>query len=260
MISTLLGSEIFHEVTGDGPALIFVHGLGGTGNIWNAQRTALSKFFKIVTLDLPGTGRSGKGETHYSMDRWAEQIVALADHLGLEKFVLVGHSMTTILGQLVAGRFPDRLNGLVLCGPMTELPAAGKEAFSKRVESVLKDGMIAVADAVLAGGLTLGTRESNAALAGLWREVLLSNVPASYAAQCRALIEASAKAEQPNIRCPTLLLVGDQDMVTPLANARAIASRVSAARIRVIPATAHMTMLERPEYFNAVLTEFMAAI
>lgn len=261
MLAEILGSTIFYETAGDGPPIVFVHGLGGTSNTWFAQRVALQKFFKVVTLDLPGSGRSSKHERDYSMGRWAEQIATLAEQLGLEKFALVGHSMSTILVQHFAARYPDRVRGLVVCGPLTEPPPPAREAFVKRAETVQREGMIGVADMVLGGALSQATREGgNAALAGLYREMLLANDPPSYAAQCHALINGSAKVDQENIRCPTLILVGDQDTVTPLANCRAIAAAVRDARIRVIPGTAHATMAERPELFNAALIEFLATL
>jgi pimeloyl-ACP methyl ester carboxylesterase len=194
------------------------------------------------------------------MERWVEQLNGLADAAKLDKFVLIGHSMTTVLAQKYAARYGARLVGLVLCGPITELSPAGQEAFAKRAELVLQEGMIAVADTVLGGALTPATREANPALAGLVREMLLSNDPVCYAGHCQALRAGSAKADQPNIKCPTLILVGDQDGVTPLTNARAIAAAVPGARIRIIPATAHLTMLERPELFNAAVTEFLAGL
>jgi 3-oxoadipate enol-lactonase len=234
--------------------------LGGTGNVWYAQRTALAKYFKVVTMDLPGSGRSDRTEEKYSMARWADQIAGLADAIALDKFVLIGHSMTTVLAQNFAAKYSQRLNAVVLCGPITELAQGGKDAFQKRAETVQKEGMTAVADAVLTGALTSATREANPALAGLVREMLLSNCPKCYAGHCLALREASAKADQANIKCPTLILVGDQDGVTPLANARAIAAAVPGAQIRIVPATAHLTMLERPEAFNAALVEFLATL
>ena len=260
MFADLLGTKIFYEVSGDGLPLVFVHGLGGTSNVWHAQRVALSKTCKVITLDLPGSGRSDKRERAFTMERWADQLAALADHLQLDKFVLVAHSMSTILAQKCAAKHGQRLSGLVLCGPLTELAAAGKEAFVKRAESVQKEGMLAVADAVLAGALTPATREANAVLAGLYREMLLSNDPPNYAAQCQALINGSARADQPSIRCPTLILVGDQDAVTPLGMSRAIAAAIPSSRIGIMPATAHLTMAERPELFNAALVEFLAGL
>jgi 3-oxoadipate enol-lactonase len=260
MLANVQGINIFYEVTGEGLPIVFVHGLGGTSNVWYAQRLALARYFRVVTLDLPGSGRSDKMERQYSIERWVEQLGALADALGLDRFVLVGHSMSTVLAQKFAARYPTRLTALVLCGPLTELPPAGKEAFVKRAETVLREGMLPVADTVLAGALTAATREGNGALTGMVREMLLSNDPPSYAAQCHALSNGSAKADQAQIKCPTLILDGDQDSVTPLGNARAIAAAIPGARIRIIPATAHLTMLERPEAFNAALTEFLAGL
>ena len=253
----ILGIRIAYEITGQGLPVVFLHGLGGTGNVWHAQRTALGKSFQVITVDLPGSGRSQKTEREYSMDRWAEQIATLADELALGRFVLVGHSMSTVLAQRFAAKYGPRLAGLVLCGPITELAQAGKEAFGKRAENVMKDGMFAVADTVVAGALSAATREANPALAGLVREMLLGNDPACYAGHCRALVAASARDDQPMIACPTLVLEGDQDTVTPLAWAKAVAASIRGAQLRLVPATAHLTMLERPELFNALLIDFM---
>lgn len=260
MFANALGTNIFYEVAGEGLPLVFVHGLGGTSNVWHAQRVGLSKYFKVVTLDLPGSGRSEKTERQYSMERWVDQIAALADAARLDKLVLIGHSMSTVLAQKFAAKHGSRLTRLVLCGPITELAPAGQEAFAKRAEMVQKEGMIAVADHVLGGALTPATREGNAALAGLFREMLLANDPACYAGHCLALKNGSAKADQAYIKCPTLILLGDQDGVTPLANARAVAAAVPTARIRIIPGTGHLTMGERPELFNAALIEFLAGL
>ncbi|MGF1582313.1 MAG: alpha/beta fold hydrolase [Gemmataceae bacterium] len=257
MLVNVLGTNIFYEVVGEGLPVVFFHGLGSTSNVWHAQRLGLSKFFRIITVDLPGSGRSDKHERDYSMDRWTEQVLGFADALKLDKFVLVGHSMTTVLAQQFAGTHPDRLQGLVLCGPLVELGAEAKENFNKRAEGVQKEGMIAVADAVVGGALSAATREANPALTGMVREMLLSNDTACYAGHCLALRDGSAKPFQAKITCPTLILVGDQDFVTPLANCQEITQAVSDAHIKVIPATAHNTMMERPEYFNATMIEFL---
>jgi len=257
MFANILGTSIYYEITGDGPPILCIHGLGGTCNVWHAQRQGLSKFFKVVTIDLPGSGRSGRTDASYSMERWADQVVQLADVLKLGTFALVGHSMTTILTQKAAAKAPSHVRALVLCGAMTELSAAGKEAFTKRAETVVKEGMLAVADTVLAGALTPATREANPVMAGLYREMLLANDPRAYALQCYALIGGSARADQPAIKCPTLILLGDQDGVAPLSMAREINEAITNSTIRILPATAHLTMAERPELFNAALIEFL---
>ena len=258
MRATINGVQIHFESQGEGPPIVFVHGLGGTSNVWHAQRVTLSKYHRVVAYDLSGSGRSDKTRRSYSMDGWADELSGLLDHLSIPAAVIVGHSMTTVLGQHFAAKYPQRTTALVLAGALVELAPSGKEAFTKRAELVEKDGMIAVADTVLGGALSAGTREHNLALTGMVREMLLSNDPACYANQCRALIAGSAKADQEKIACPTLLLVGDQDPVTPLSLQKQIAAAIKNCRIRVIPNTAHLTMMEMPEMFNAALLEFLA--
>jgi 3-oxoadipate enol-lactonase len=261
MIANVSGTSLFYEQVGDGSPIVFIHGLGGTGNVWHAQRIGLAKYFKVITVDLPGSGRSDKSQREYSMEKWVEQLAGFADAISLDTFVLVGHSMTTVLAQKFASAYGARLRALVLCGPLTELAPPAKDAFTKRAQTVERDGMIAVVDGILNGALTAAAREgSNAALAGLYRELLLSNDPLHYAGHIRSLIAGSAKLDQDRIDVPTLILVGDQDGVTPLTLCQPIMQAIRGCRIKVIPGTAHLTMLERALEFNAALVEFLATV
>jgi 3-oxoadipate enol-lactonase len=260
MQATINGVNLFYESQGEGPPIVFVHGLGGTSNVWHAQRATLSRYFRVLMLDLSGSGRSDKSKRQYSIDTWADEIAGLIDQLKLDAAVIVGHSMGTVIVQKFAAKYPQKTKAIILAGALVELGPPGKEAFTKRAETVEKEGMIGVADAVLGGALSAGTRERNLALTGMVREMLLSNDQTCYAGHCRALINGSAKADQAQIKCPTLLVVGDQDPVTPLALQRQIAGAIANSRIRIVPNTAHLTMLETPEAFNAIVLEFLAGV
>jgi 3-oxoadipate enol-lactonase len=259
-LATINSTSIFYETQGEGPPILLVHGLGGTGNVWHAQRATLSRYFKVIVMDLPGSGRSDRSRRAYSLEQWADDIAGLIDHLQLDQAVVAGHSMGTAIVQKFAAKYPQKTKAILLAGALVELGAPGKEAFTKRAETVEREGMIAVADAVIGGALSAGTREGNPALTGLVREMLLSNDPHCYAGHCRALVAGSAKADQPSIKCPTLLIVGDQDPVTPLALQRQIAQAIPQAKIRIVPGTAHLTMLETPAAFNAAVLEFLATV
>ncbi|GBD35092.1 Sigma factor SigB regulation protein RsbQ [bacterium HR36] len=250
--------RIYCDVEGEGPAIVCVHGLGATGNVWHGVRNILKKQFRVVVFDLPGSGRSEKREPRYTFTGWAGQLFELVQRLQLPRFVLIGHSMGTLLAQIFAARYPEPLAGLVLCGPIVELPETRKQIFQQRIETVLREGMLAVADSVVAGALTSATRESASPLPGLVREMLLASDPIHYAAQCRALLEGSARDALPHIRCPVLILEGDQDTVTPLSNCQQIISALPQAQFRVIPATGHWTMLEQPHLVVAAIQEFLA--
>jgi 3-oxoadipate enol-lactonase len=254
------GVSLDYETEGDGPTVAFVHGLGATANVWHAQRVTVSKNYRVVTFDLPGSGRSDKSRPTHSFDAWADDLAGLLDHLGLPAAAVVGHSMGTVIAQRFAARHPERTKALVLAGALTELAAPAKEAYTRRAALVEQEGMAAVADAMLATALSAGTRERNPALTGLVREMYLANDPASYAGHCRALAEGSAQDDQPKITCPTLLVVGDQDAVAPLRVQRQVSAAIAGSAIRIVPNTAHMTMLETPEAFNAILLEFLARL
>jgi 3-oxoadipate enol-lactonase len=258
--ASINGATIHYESQGEGPPIVFVHGLGGTSNVWHAQRITLSRYFRVIAFDLTGSGRSDRSRRQFSIEGWADDIAGLMDHLGIQDAVIVGHSMGTVIVQKFAARHPHKAKAIVLAGALVELGPPGKEAFTKRAETVERDGMVGVADQVLQGALSAGTRERNLALTGLAREMLLANDPYCYAGHCRALIAGSARADQDQIKCPTLLVVGDQDPVTPLGLQRQIVGAIAGARIRIVPNTAHLTMLETPEAFNAILLEFLATI
>jgi 3-oxoadipate enol-lactonase len=261
MQTNVNGVNLFYESAGEGsPAIVFVHGLGGTSNVWHAARTTLSRFHRVVTYDLSGSGRSDRSPREYSIEGWVEDLSGLLDELNIPAAVIVGHSMGTVIVQQFAARYPQKTTALVLAGALTELGPPGKEAFTSRAEAVEKEGMIAIADTVLGGALSPGTRERNLALSGLVREVLLSNDPACYAGHCRALMKGSARSAQEKITAPTLLVVGDQDPVTPLSLQKQVASAIKNTQIRVIPNTAHMTMLETPEAFLVAVLEFLAGL
>src|SRR5581483_4783946 len=120
--------SIHYESQGEGPPIVLVHGLGGTSNIWHAQRVTLSKYYRVVALDLSGSGRSDRSKRSYSIDGWADEIAGLMDHLKLPAAVVVGHSMGTVIVQHFAAKYPDKTKAIVLAGALVELGPPGKEA------------------------------------------------------------------------------------------------------------------------------------
>ena len=121
-------------------------------------------------------------------------------------------------------------------------------------------GLLAAVGPWLTSVLSAATREANPALAGLVREMFLSNDARTYAQHCLALRDGDVRGDHAGIACPTLLTVGDQDAVTPLSWQRQIAAAIPDSRIRIIPDTGHMTMLESPAVFNTVVLEFLATL
>jgi 3-oxoadipate enol-lactonase len=254
------GLDIHHEAQGDGPPIVFVHGLGATSNVWHAQRTTLSKYFRVITYDRSGSGRSQRARDSYSIEAWADELAGLLDHLAVPAAIVVGHSLGSMVAQRFAGKHPDRTKALILAGGEAALGPEARKVLTERARAIEAHGLGAVVDAWLAGVLCAATREANAALAGLTRAMFLANDAGTYALHCLALCDGDVCGDQRNISCPTLLTVGDQDVVTPLSWQQQIAAAIPNSRIRIIPNTGHMTMLEAPAVFNTVLMDFLAAL
>src|SRR3954471_8356547 len=102
-MATIHGLDIHHEIQGEGPPIVFVHGLGTTSNVWHAQRTTLSKNYRVIVYDRSGCGRSQKAPAGYSIDGWADELAGLLDHLAIRSAVVVGHSLGSMVVQRFAG-------------------------------------------------------------------------------------------------------------------------------------------------------------
>jgi len=253
-------SGIHHETSGEGPPIVFIHGLGATSNVWHSQRMVLSRNHRVIVYDRSGCGRSPPRQGGFSIDAWTDELAALLVRLDVSAAAVVGHSLGSMIAQRFAAKHPGRTKLLVLAGAEAELTPQAKAILTERAESIEAEGLLAGADRWLVGVLSPATRSANPALTGMVREMFLSNDPRSYAMQCRALRDASVRGDHGAIVCPTLLLVGDQDPVTPMSWHKGIAARIAGSRIRVIPDTAHMTMLESPSAFNTALLEFFASV
>jgi 3-oxoadipate enol-lactonase len=259
-MATINGLDIHYEVEGQGPPIVFIHGLGATSNVWHAQRTILSKYYRVIVYDRSGSGRSQRARDGYSIEAWADELASLLDHLAAPSAVVVGHSLGSMVAQRFAGKYGARTQALVLAGGEAELGPEEKKALTERARAIEANGLIAVAGPWLTAVLSAATREANPALAGLVREMFLSNDARTYALHCLALRDGDVRSDHRNILCPTLLTVGDQDLVTPISWQRQIAAGIANSQIRIIPNTAHMTMLECPAVFNTVLMDFLATL
>jgi 2-keto-4-pentenoate hydratase/2-oxohepta-3-ene-1,7-dioic acid hydratase in catechol pathway/pimeloyl-ACP methyl ester carboxylesterase len=250
------GKEIFVESAGEGPAILFVHGLGGTTNFYEPQASALSSRHRVVRFDLPGAGRSpfaGK----CSIESFADDIEAVMDAAGLDTASIVGHSMGTIAVQHFAATRPERVDKVVLLGPVREQPPAGKEATRQRAELVRREGMEAVADTIVGAATSERTRTEQPAIAAFVRELLTRQDPQGYAAHCEALADATA-VDLGKIEAPVLLLTGSEDKVGAPATAEAMFNELPKASYELIDGIGHWTAIEAAQQVTNAIRDLLA--
>lgn len=248
------GKELALEQHGEGPALIMVHGLGGTSNTFYPQAALLARWFKVIRPDLEGSGRSTL-KTKPSIESFAADIVALMDQSSITEAHLVGHSMGTIICQHVAAMQPNRIKSLVLLGPLAEPPEPARAAIRARAETARKDGMVGIADTLVNAGTSAKTKAHRPGAAAFVREILMRQSAEGYAATCDALAAAKA-ADATKITCSTLLITGDEDATSPPPAVRRLQQSIKGARMLVLSGCGHWTPIEKPAEVNAALVNF----
>jgi 3-oxoadipate enol-lactonase len=245
-------------------AIVFVHGLGGSMNAWTPLLPALGRW-RNVRPELPGAARSRKayalGEAtphrgHLSAETHADAVLRVCEALGISRAHLVGHSFGTIIALHVAAKEPSRVRSLALFGAMAEPVPAQRENMRARAAAAREQGMFDIAEGISQFALSPSTRETLPVTVAYVRDSIAAQDPEGFARNCIALAESqSARLEL--IKCPTLVVNGDEDMVTPLSGARQLAARLANARLEVFGRCGHWPMLERPADSQRVLRDFL---
>lgn len=238
-----LGSMVA-EIAGEGPALVMVHGLGGSSNSFQPLMPGLGNF-KVIRPDLPGAARSALQPGRPGLMALCRSLHDLIRACGVTSAHLVGHSMGTLLCQFLAAAEPKLVSSLTLYGPILEPPAAARAGLHDRAALARREGMASIAEAVSQGSLSSTTRRDNPAAVAFVRESLLRQDPAGYAAHCEALAEAQA-ADHGRIACPTLLVTGADDPVAPPEMARRLAGLIEDCEVEILPGCGHWPMVEAP--------------
>lgn len=245
-----------------GLPVLLVHGFPHDRGVWRAQREALDGALEGVRLllpDLPGFGQSAP-LTEPAMDTFADTIAAVLDHAQVEQAVVGGLSMGGYIAFAVWRRHAARVRALVLCdtrsAPDTD---AAREKRRALIETARSGGAGAVAEQQLPGQLGKTTRTTQPALVDEVEQMLRrASVRGITDALSAMMARPDSTPDLDTITVPTLVIVGDEDVVTPADEARAMAALIPAARLVVVEGAGHLAPLEQGATVNAALAEFLA--
>jgi len=243
------------EITGDGPPVVMVHGLGGSSNSFQPIVGALDKY-RVVRIDLPGAGRSGMRPGLTGLAGLSAAVRDVMRALGIQQAHMVGHSMGTLICQYLAVSDPRMVTSLTLFGPILEPPLPARDALRQRAETARREGMAAIADAVSTASLATEAREKFPAAVAFVRESLMRQDPAGYALHCEALA-ACEPADHAAIKAPTALIAGREDPVAPVAMVERLGDAIDGARVEIMPACGHWMMIEWPVIAGRLLKTYI---
>ena len=247
------GIEISYEDGGRGPAILLSHGYSATGRMWAPQRPALEPHYRVVSWDMRGHGEteSPADPTQYSEALTVGDMRGLLQHLGIERAVIGGLSLGGTMSLAFYRRHPEMVRALVICdsGPgfrKDDARAAWNKRAHERAADLETRGLAA---------LTSSSREMQEAM-----RHHRSAQGLAHAARGMLSQEGSALMDLlPEIRVPTLIVLGDKD--TPfIAPCEYMAKKIPGARLEVIADAGHSSNLDQPQQFNTVLLEFLRSL
>jgi pimeloyl-ACP methyl ester carboxylesterase len=235
------------------PAVVFLHGAGFDRTTWRLQTRWFAHHGRsVLAVDFPAHGWSD-GSMLTSVAAMADWTAALIDAAGLKSAALVGHSMGALVALDCAARHGDKVRALGLCGVATEMPVHPEMLESAKANTLKVQELMTfwgIGNALHKGGMVSPglwlRRESLAVLVGNRPDVIHADLDA-----CNAYKDALMRAA--GIKCPTVLVLGDGDLMTPAAKARPLAAAIAGAKTVVIPNSGHFMMVERPDETLAAL-------
>ena len=240
-----------YEEQGSGPAIFMVHGLGGSSNTFQPQALSLAKSYRVIRPDLPGAGRS-IGVPAGTIVTVADQLAELAANLGVSSCHWVGHSLGTVICQVLASSHPALVKSLALLGPIAEAAPAARVALTGRAERARKEGLDWFVDTYIANSISKAVTESNPAVGAFLRESLMRQSPSHYADFCVDLAGHEAVALS-GIHAQTLLVTGDEDKVGTIDSVAAMSTALPHAEFIVLSSCGHWLTVERPKEVTAAL-------
>lgn len=258
------GARVAFDVFGrpGAPPVVLIQGLGADRTAGLLQRVALAPSYRTIALDNRGVGRSDKPHGRYHLDDMANDVARVLDECGLESAHVIGHSMGGVIAQLLALQHPERVRSLVLSATACHHHMWRRELLAEWASIALEQGMRELSRRAMRW--LVGPRSFRR----YWPALgvlgpLALNVPAhAFAAQARAILDTddSHRDRLSEVRVPTLVASGSQDILTPTADGEELAERIPGAELSVISGAAHGFPVEHALAFNALLRDFLGRV
>lgn len=242
-------------------SIVFIHGFPFDRSMWNEQAALLDRDHFVVTFDMRGHGESDAGSGQYLVEFFADDLIALMDHLGLKKTCVCGLSMGGYTALRAFEREPSRFSGLILCDTKSSPDTnAAKINRSNQIKTILAGNKSQFADAQVKALFAPGSLENKTQEVEKIRKTIESTNDAALIGTLIALAARTDTSESlGSIAVPALIMVGDEDKVTPLSEAEAMHSRIKNSTLVQIHGAGHLSNIENSSEFNTALVNFLTA-
>lgn len=251
-------AQIHYQTFGDPaqPAIIFSNSLGTALDMWQAQIDFFQQHHYVICYDTRGHGASSAPQGPYDLAQLGLDVIHLLDHLQLSQASFCGISMGGLTGQWLAIHYPQRFHHVIVCNTAAKIGQA--QAWQQRADLVRTQGLAPIAETAASRWFSEGFIQQNSAVIAQLSDQLAAGNAEGYASCCEALAVADLTAEIKNISVPVLIIAGQQDPVTTVADGQFMQQQIGHSQLFEINAS-HISNIEQANAFNHAVQDFIAA-
>jgi len=255
------GIGVHYELHGPegAPWLVLSHSLACSVRMWDEQIAAFSDRYRILACDTRGHGASDAPSGAYTLELLADDLQGLLEQVGVARPHFCGLSMGGMIGQTFALKYPGILASLTLADTTSRIPAEAGPVWQERIRVAETQGMLPLVEPTLDRWFTEPHRKAHPETMQRIGKLIASTPVAGYVGCCHAIPKINLTARLKEIRCPILIVVGEDDPGTPVAMSREMHERAPGSKLVVIPKAAHLSNIEQSGSFNRALGEFLQA-
>lgn len=250
--------ELYHEESGQGTPVVFLHGFPFNHHLWDAQRAALSSDYRVITPDLRGHGESPAPNGPYSMDEMADDIIALLDRLGIEQAVWAGHSMGGYILMAALRRAPQRIRAAIWIATHAQADPPQRQITRREsAERALKNGSGDIAFGMMPV-LFSPSVEGKSPLAQRIYEMMVKTPPAGVAGALYGMAARPSSIDSlRGLNIPALVIGGTEDQLVKRELIEELAALIPQTTLDWIDGAGHLPMIEKPDETTAALRRFL---
>ncbi|MFN0164619.1 MAG: 3-oxoadipate enol-lactonase [Burkholderiales bacterium] len=251
------GIQIEYSVEGSGPWITLSHSLACDSSMWDPQMAVLKSRFTVLRFDTRGHGGSDAPDRPYTLEEMADDVKGLLDTLGIKETHWMGLSMGGMIGQTFALRHPGIFKSLILADTTSRRPDNAAQMWGERIQIARTKGMGALVDGTLARWFTDPYRAAQPDVMARIGKVIAATPAAGYCGCGPAIASIDLTDRLKEIKLPALVIVGEEDMGTPVSQARAIHENLPGSELLVIPKASHLSNIEQAEIYNRAMLAFL---
>jgi 3-oxoadipate enol-lactonase len=253
------GNEVSYFDEGKGTTIVFIHGFPFNKSMWETQLIALRDQFRVIAYDVRGHGNTSANANEFSIPQFANDLLAFINQLKIENVIICGLSMGGYIALHAIELFPDKIQGLILCD--TQCAGDTDEAREKRmkaIELIRNNGLEQYASDSIKNLFAPASLENQKGNVAFIKNTILKTPPDTI---CKTLMALANRKEKcsllERVKVPVLILVGEEDKVTPLAAATKMHELIGGSILHAVKEAGHLSNLENHREFNAHLKDFL---